>query len=76
MPNKQVLTEYRFRPELIAAMRAAFRKACEAPPEYGMDPRFKKSEQFCSDAATFGPMVCCRPKSKCNSLKRPSRSSD
>jgi hypothetical protein len=31
MPNNQPLTEYRFRLELIAAMRAAFRKACEAP---------------------------------------------
>jgi hypothetical protein len=31
MPNKQALTQYRFRPELIAAMRAAFLKACEAP---------------------------------------------
>jgi hypothetical protein len=31
MPNKQSLTEYRFRLELIAAMRAAFLKACEAP---------------------------------------------
>jgi hypothetical protein len=31
MPNKQHLTEHRFRLELIAAMRAAFLKACEAP---------------------------------------------
>jgi hypothetical protein len=31
MPNKQPLTEYRFRLELIAAMRIAFLKACEAP---------------------------------------------
>ena len=31
MPNKQRLTEHRFRLELIAAMRAAFLKACEAP---------------------------------------------
>ena len=31
MPKKQFLTEYSFRPELIAAMRAAFLKACEAP---------------------------------------------
>ena len=31
MPNKQPLTEYRFRLELIAAMRAALLKACEAP---------------------------------------------
>jgi hypothetical protein len=31
MPNKQLLTEYRFRLELIAAMRIAFLKACEAP---------------------------------------------
>jgi hypothetical protein len=31
MPKKQILTEYSFRPELIAAMRAAFLKACEAP---------------------------------------------
>jgi type III secretion system FlhB-like substrate exporter len=35
MPNKQTLTEYRFRPELIAAMRAAFLKACEAPQVTG-----------------------------------------
>ena len=31
MPNKKPLTEYRFRLELIAAMRAAFLKAREAP---------------------------------------------
>jgi hypothetical protein len=31
MPNNQSLTEYRFRLELIAAMRTAFLKACEAP---------------------------------------------
>ena len=31
MRKKQFLTEYSFRPELIAAMRAAFLKACEAP---------------------------------------------
>ena len=31
MPKKQFLTEYSFRPELIAVMRAAFLKACEAP---------------------------------------------
>ena len=30
-PKKQFLTEYSFRPELIAAMRAAFLKACQAP---------------------------------------------
>jgi hypothetical protein len=31
MPKKQFLRECRFRPEFIAAMRAAFLKACEAP---------------------------------------------
>jgi hypothetical protein len=31
MPKKPVPSEYSFRPELIAAMRAAFLKACEAP---------------------------------------------
>jgi len=31
MPNNQSLTEYRFRLELIAAMRTACLKACEAP---------------------------------------------
>jgi|GraSoiStandDraft_29_1057270.scaffolds.fasta_scaffold3296361_1 hypothetical protein len=31
MPNKQHPTEHRFRLELIAAMRTAFLKACEAP---------------------------------------------
>jgi hypothetical protein len=31
MPNKRLLTEYRFRLELIAAMRTAFLKVCEAP---------------------------------------------
>lgn len=31
MPKKQFLTEYSFRSELIAAMRAAFLKACQAP---------------------------------------------
>jgi hypothetical protein len=31
MPKKPAPSEYSFRPELIAAMRAAFLKACEAP---------------------------------------------
>jgi hypothetical protein len=31
MPKKPVPSEYSFRPELIAAMRAAFLKACDAP---------------------------------------------
>ena len=31
MSNKQPVTEYRSRLELIAAMRKAFLKACEAP---------------------------------------------
>ncbi len=31
MPKKPAPREYCFRPELIAAMRTAFRKACEAP---------------------------------------------
>jgi hypothetical protein len=31
MPKKPVPSEHSFRPELIAAMRAAFLKACDAP---------------------------------------------
>jgi len=31
MSKKQSVIEYRFRPELIAAMRIAFLKACQAP---------------------------------------------
>jgi hypothetical protein len=31
MPKKPAPSEYSFRPELVAAMRAAFLKACEAP---------------------------------------------
>jgi hypothetical protein len=31
MPKKTAPSEYSFRPELIAAMRTAFLKACEAP---------------------------------------------
>jgi hypothetical protein len=31
MPKRPVPSEYSFRPELIAAMRTAFLKACEAP---------------------------------------------
>jgi hypothetical protein len=31
MPKKPAPSEYSFRPELIAAMRAVFLKACEAP---------------------------------------------
>jgi hypothetical protein len=56
MSKKQPVIEYRFPPELVAAMRVAFLKACEAPQVTGaaQSPRRRGPADHGKGWACFG----------------------